>query len=46
VVQLIYREAFFRQDLGNAAAISVVVLVVLLVLNIAQFRLLRRNEET
>ncbi len=45
VVQLIYREAFSRQDLGNAAAISVVVLVVLLVLNIAQFRFLRRNEE-
>jgi multiple sugar transport system permease protein len=45
VVQLIYREAFFRQDLGNAAAMSVVVLAVLLVLNIAQFRLLRRNEE-
>ncbi len=45
VVQLIYREAFFRQDLGNAAAISVVVLAVLLILNIAQFRLLRRDEE-
>jgi multiple sugar transport system permease protein len=45
VVQLIYREAFFRQDLGNAAAMSVVVLAVLLILNIAQFRLLRRNEE-
>jgi multiple sugar transport system permease protein len=46
VVQLIYREAFFRQDLGTAAAISVVVLAVLLILNLAQFRLLRRNQDT
>jgi multiple sugar transport system permease protein len=46
VVQLIYREAFFRQDLGTAAAISVVVLAVLLILNLAQFRLLRRDQDT
>ncbi|THV36985.1 carbohydrate ABC transporter permease [Glycomyces buryatensis] len=43
VVQLIYREAFQRFDLGAAAAISVVVLVALLVFNIAQFRALRRD---
>jgi multiple sugar transport system permease protein len=32
VVQLIYREAFQRQNLGAAAAISVVVLLALFVL--------------
>ena len=41
VVQLIYREAFQRQDLGSAAAISIVVLAVLLVLNALWFRGLR-----
>ncbi|MET7861050.1 sugar ABC transporter permease [Streptomyces sp. NPDC005318] len=45
VVQLIYREAFQRLDLGTAAALSVLVLVVLLVLNIAQFRGLRRTDD-
>ena len=38
VVQLIYREAFIRQNLGTAAALSVIVLVALLVLNVVQFR--------
>jgi multiple sugar transport system permease protein len=41
LVQLIYREAFQRQNLGTAAAISVVVLAVLLILNAIQFRGLR-----
>ena len=41
VVQLIYREAFQRQNLGTAAALSIVVLAVLLVLNALQFRGLR-----
>lgn len=41
VVQLIYREAFQRQNLGTAAAISIIVLIVLLVLNALQFRGLR-----
>ena len=41
VVQLIYREAFQRQDLGSAAAISIVVLAVLLILNAIWFRGLR-----
>lgn len=45
VVQLIYREAFQRQNLGAAAAISVVVLFALLVLNALQFRLLRDPEK-
>ena len=41
VVQLIYREAFLRQDLGTAAALSILVLLALLVLNGAQLRGLR-----
>jgi multiple sugar transport system permease protein len=45
VVMLIYREAFQRFDLGTAAALSVVVLLILLVINIVQFRLLRRGSE-
>jgi multiple sugar transport system permease protein len=44
VVQLIYREAFQRQNLGTAAALSIVVLAVLLVLNTLQFRGLRSAE--
>jgi len=46
VVQLIYREAFQRQNLGAAAAISLVVLLALFVLNAIQFRLLRDPERT
>jgi multiple sugar transport system permease protein len=46
VVQLIYREAFQRQNLGTAAAISVIVLLALLVLNAVQFRLLRDPERS
>lgn len=40
----IYRQAFIRQDLGGAVAISVVVLAVLLVLNSVQLLVLRRND--
>lgn len=43
VVILLYRKAFRQFDLGTAAALSVVILVVLLVINIVQFRLLRRG---
>ena len=43
IVQVIYREAFQRQDLGSAAAISIVVLAALLVLNAVWFRGLRRS---
>jgi multiple sugar transport system permease protein len=46
VVQLIYREAFQRQNLGTAAAISVVVLLALLLLNAIQFRQLRDPERS
>jgi multiple sugar transport system permease protein len=45
VVMMIYREAFRRFDLGTAAALSVVVLGSLLVINVAQFRFLRRGAE-
>jgi len=43
VVMMIYREAFRKFDLGTAAALSIVVLVALLVINVTQFRLLRRD---
>ena len=38
---VIYREAFIRLDLGSAAAISVVLLGVLVVFNVIQFGVLR-----
>jgi multiple sugar transport system permease protein len=44
VVALIYREAFQRQNLGTAAALSILVLAGLLVLNAIQFRGLRGAE--
>ncbi|MFI6810142.1 carbohydrate ABC transporter permease [Streptomyces luteogriseus] len=44
VVQLIYREAFQRLNLGTAAALSILVLSALLLLNVAQFRGLRRDD--
>lgn len=44
VVQVIYREAFQRQNLGTAAALSIIVLVVLVALNAIQFRFLRSND--
>ncbi|MET9764603.1 sugar ABC transporter permease [Streptomyces sp. NPDC006372] len=46
VVQLIYREAFQRMNLGTAAALSIVVLAALLLLNALQFRGLRRADES
>jgi multiple sugar transport system permease protein len=46
VVQLIYREAFQRQNLGTAAALSIIVLAVLLVINAVQFRGLRSADST
>jgi multiple sugar transport system permease protein len=44
MVMVIYREAFFRFDLGAAAALSVVVLVVLVAVNTLQLRVLRRRD--
>ncbi|MCX4760279.1 sugar ABC transporter permease [Streptomyces sp. NBC_01275] len=46
VVQLIYREAFQRLDLGTAAALSIIVLGALLLLNVLQFRGLRHADES
>jgi multiple sugar transport system permease protein len=43
VVMVVYREAFVRFDLGAAAALSVVVLAVLVLLNVLQLRVLRRG---
>jgi len=43
VVQLIYQQAFTRQNLGVAAALSVILLVALLALNMIWFRMLRRG---
>jgi multiple sugar transport system permease protein len=45
VVQVIYREAFQRQNLGTAAALSIIVLVALLALNAVQFKFLRGSSE-
>ena len=44
MVMVIYREAFFRFNLGSAAALSVVVLLVLVALNALQLRVLRRDD--
>lgn len=46
VVQVIYREAFQRQNLGTAAALSIIVLIVLLALNAVQFKFLRGSSES
>jgi len=43
IVQLIYQQAFVRQNLGTAAALSLVLLAALLLLNLMWFRLLRRG---
>jgi multiple sugar transport system permease protein len=43
MVMVIYREAFFRFDLGAAAALSVVLLLFLVALNAVQLRVLRRD---
>ena len=45
VVMVIVRDAFVRFDLGAAAALSVVVLAILVLLNVLQLSLLRRREE-
>jgi len=44
IVMVIVREAFTRFDLGSAAAVSVVVLAALIVLNTVQLRVLRRGD--
>jgi multiple sugar transport system permease protein len=44
VVMVIFREAFVRNDLGSAAALSAVLLAALLLLNVFLLRVLRRRE--
>jgi multiple sugar transport system permease protein len=46
MVMVVYRDAFFRFDLGGAAALSVVLLVALVALNALQLRVLRRDDRT
>jgi len=43
IVMVIFREAFTRFDLGSAAAISVILLLALLVINMLQLRVMRRQ---
>ena len=43
MVMVIFREGFTRFDLGSAAAISVLLLIVLVLLNVVQLRVLGRN---
>lgn len=43
IVYAIYRDAFLKQNLGTAAALSIVLLLALLALNMVQFRGLRRG---
>ena len=45
VVMTIFRQAFSQFDLGTAAAMSVVVLVALVLLNVLQLRVLRDRDE-
>jgi multiple sugar transport system permease protein len=43
MVMVIFREGFTRFDLGSAAAISVLLLIVLVLLNVVQLRVLGRS---
>ena len=43
LVMVIYREAFVRLDLGSAAGISMLLLLVLIVFNVVQLAVLRRR---
>lgn len=45
MVMVVYRAAFVRFDLGSAAAISVLLLLALIVLNTLQIRVLRRRHD-
>ncbi|MFF2371606.1 carbohydrate ABC transporter permease [Agromyces sp. NPDC058110] len=45
VVYLIYRAGFIDFDLGYAAALSVILMVILLLLTIVQFRVLRKGDD-
>ena len=43
MVMVIFREGFTRFDLGSAAALSVLLLIVLVILNVIQLRVLGRD---
>jgi multiple sugar transport system permease protein len=45
VVMVIFREAFTRFDLGSAAAVSVILLAALLVINALSLRVMRRESD-
>jgi multiple sugar transport system permease protein len=45
VVYLIYRAAFIDFDLGYSAALSVILMVILLILTVVQFRVLRKAND-
>jgi multiple sugar transport system permease protein len=44
IVMVIYREAFTKFNLGLGAAISVLLLAVLVVVNVLQLRIIKRGE--
>jgi multiple sugar transport system permease protein len=46
MVMVVYREAFTQFDLGSAAALSVVLLLALVILNVVQLRVIGRRERT
>ena len=44
IVMTIFREAFSQFEMGSAAAMSVVLLIVLVMMNVLQLRLVRKDE--
>ncbi|MDN6556871.1 MAG: hypothetical protein SOH99_10200 [Acidipropionibacterium acidipropionici] len=47
IVQLIYRDAFeTRKDLGMAAALSVLLLLALVIINLVQLRAMRFDSDS
>jgi multiple sugar transport system permease protein len=45
MVMVIYREAFTQFDLGGAAALSVLLLIALVLLNVIQLRVFGRRDD-
>lgn len=46
MVMTIFRQAFSQFDLGMAAAMSVIVLLGLVILNVVQLRLMRQGDDS
>jgi multiple sugar transport system permease protein len=44
IVMTIFRQAFSQFEMGSAAAMSVVLLIALVIMNISQLRLVRKDE--